>query len=110
MLPRTLPPSEPRKTYEEVRVAGRSSANVFPASTRPNWTMSGSGNAAPESACSTCCGVAVGNALSSSATRPATTGLAEEVPQNAPYPPESSGATLQPGAATRTHGPKFDHE
>src|SRR2546430_13838919 len=106
-----FPPIVPRKTAcVAVAEAGRSSESVRPASTRPYWTIAGIGTAAPWIACSTCCGVAVGTALSSSATRPATTGVADDGPQKLPYPPARIGATLQPGAATRTQGPKFDHE
>src|SRR5438045_7029843 len=89
-------------------VAGRTVSSVSSARIRPYRTMPASGTEAASSACTTCPGSAFGCSASASAATPETTGVAEDVPQKITLWPATLGAALQPGAATSTHGPKFD--
>ena len=75
------------------------------ASIRPRATSALTCWAEPSSADVTWAALASGCAESASAARPATSGAADDVPQNSPYPPERTGATLQPGAAKLTQCP-----
>ena len=92
----------PRKTAVERAVITDS---VRAASIRPYWTTPATGTAPRWSASAISAGVALGFADTARAARPATRGVADEVPQKISSLPPRIGATLQPGAEKRTHAP-----
>src|SRR6266851_1102160 len=80
--------------------ASASAATAAAASMRPYRTLSPIGTAVCSIASTIAARLAPGCSESSSAASPATSGVADDVPQKTTYPPAEDGAGLQPGAAT----------